>query len=131
MLKIEAIREKQRRGEELTPNERRRLNKWWAEQRRNPVTPSASAYRASELGFNFSAPSGLRCFKCGVQLHEVTATFGKLPKFMKVEDFDIPTGQIEEKWFVSQRKVAACAEHALLLKPQRDKNHCLDFRTYD
>lgn len=134
MTSIETLRAKQRRGEDLTKAEFNRLNKWWSDQRRNPVTPQQerpASYRASSLGFDIQVAEGLKCFKCGTPLQEVTATFGKIPKFNKSEELDLQTGQVEETMFITQQRVASCADCSLHLKPTRDKNHSLDFKTYD
>lgn len=133
-MDIEKLRKMQRRGEELTDEEFEALNNWWAEQRRNPTTPSdaaPSSYTAAGLGIKLEVPTGLKCFKCGAPLHEVTATFGKIPKFLKMEEIDPFTGIVDEKVFVTNSRVAACADHSLLIKPTNGKNHSLDFRNFD
>lgn len=130
---IEVVRRKAARGEALTRNEQRRLDHWWATHR-NPVTPDRTAphsYRTEAFGFTIPQSEGLRCFKCGVPLHEVTATFGKITQFSKFDVVNWTTSRFETKIYVKNQKVAACADCCLLIKPLKDKGHALDFRSYD
>jgi hypothetical protein len=131
---IEVVRRKAARGEELTKNEQRRLNKWWAAQRSNPVTPEKNAptsYKAAALGFNISVPRGLHCFKCKKPLDEVTATFGKITQFSRFDVVDFKTARFETKIYAKNQRVAACADCCTLIKPLKDKAHALEFKSYE